>query len=51
MTMDKKMDAGDIISQKSIEIPEDMILDDLYNQMSYLGRDLLLEIGLHDYKG
>lgn len=43
MTMDKKMDAGDIISQKSIEIPEDMILDDLYNKMSYLGRDLLLE--------
>lgn len=43
MTMDKKMDAGDIISQKSIEIPNDMILDDLYNKMSYLGRDLLLE--------
>lgn len=42
MTMDKKMDAGDIISQKTIEIPDDMILDDLYNKMSYLGRDLLL---------
>ena len=43
MTMDKKMDAGDIISQRSIEIPEDMILDELYNKMSYLGKELLLD--------
>ena len=43
MTMDKKMDAGDIISTRSIEIPDDMILDDLYTKMSYLGRDLLLD--------
>lgn len=43
MTMDKKMDAGDIISQRSIDIPDDMILDELYSKMSYLGRDLLLD--------
>lgn len=43
MRMDKKMDAGDIISQKSIKIEENMILDDLYSKMSYLGEELLLE--------
>lgn len=43
MSMSKKMDAGDIISQRSIKIDEDMILDDLYSKMSYLGRDLLLD--------
>lgn len=43
MKMDKKMDAGDIISQKNIKIEEDMILDDLYSKMSYLGKELLLE--------
>lgn len=43
MTMDKKMDAGDIISQRSIEITDDMILDELYQKMSYLGKELLLD--------
>ena len=43
MYMDKKMDAGDIISTRSIEIKEDTILDDLYNEISLLGRDLLIE--------
>lgn len=43
MYMDKKMDAGDMISQKSIQIGENTILDDLYNDISLLGRDLLME--------
>ena len=43
MYMDKKMDAGDIISQKSTPIHEDTTLDELYNRLSYLGRDLLIE--------
>lgn len=43
MYMDKKMDSGDIISQKSIPIEENIILDDLYNKISLLGRDLLIE--------
>ena len=43
MSMDKRMDAGDIISQRSIKIEDDMILDELYSKMSYLGRDLLLD--------
>lgn len=43
MSMDKRMDAGDIISQRTIKIEDDMILDELYGKMSYLGRDLLLD--------
>lgn len=43
MYMDEKMDAGDIISQKSIKIDDNICLDELYKQMSFLGRDLLLE--------
>ena len=43
MYMDKKMDAGDMISQKSTPIEENTILDDLYNRISLLGRDLLME--------
>ena len=43
MDMSSKMDAGDIISQASIDISDDMILGDLYDKMSILGRDLLLE--------
>ena len=43
MYMSSKMDAGDIISQSSIDISDDMILGDLYDKMSILGRDLLLE--------
>lgn len=43
MYMDKKMDAGDMISKRSVEIKEDTILDELYNELSLLGRDLLIE--------
>lgn len=43
MDMSSMMDAGDIISQASIDIDDDMILDTLYEKMSYLGRDLLME--------
>ena len=43
MAMAKKMDAGDIISQRSLEIGEDEILDSLYERMSILGKELLLD--------
>ena len=43
MYMDKKMDSGDIISQKEIVIKDDDTLDTLYEKMSYLGRDLLID--------
>lgn len=43
MYMDKKMDAGDIISQRSLDIGEDEILDSLYQRMSILGKELLLD--------
>lgn len=43
MYMDKKMDSGDIISQKKLPIlPEDN-LDSLYEKMSHLGEVLLME--------
>ena len=43
MYMDKKMDAGDIISQKEVEILDTDNLDSLYNKMSLVGADLLIE--------
>lgn len=43
MYMDKKMDSGDIISQKTISILEDDNLDSLYEKMSHLGASLLIE--------
>lgn len=43
MYMDKKMDAGDIISKKEVEIKESDNLDSLYSKMSLVGADLLLE--------
>ena len=43
MYMDKQMDSGDIISQKEIAILDSDNLDTLYEKMSYLGRDLLME--------
>lgn len=43
MSMSSKMDAGDIISQASLEIGKDEILDSLYERMSYLGKKLLLD--------
>ena len=41
MYMDKKMDAGDIISEEKIPILEDDTLDSLYEKMSVLGERLL----------
>lgn len=43
MYMDKLMDSGDIISQRKIEILDNDNLDSLYQKMSYLGRDLLID--------
>lgn len=43
MSMSLKMDAGDIISQRSLDIGDDEILDSLYSRMSLLGADLLLD--------
>ena len=43
MYMDKKMDAGDIISQRMTIVLEDTILDELYEKLSYIGRDLLMD--------
>lgn len=43
MYMSEKMDAGDIISQRSMVIGDEDILDDVYERMSILGRDLLLD--------
>ena len=43
MYMDKKMDAGDIISERKIKIEDEDNLDSLYEKMSYLGRDLLMD--------
>lgn len=43
MYMDKKMDAGDMISRRSTPIKDDTILDDLYSEISFMGRDLLME--------
>ena len=43
MYMSEKMDAGDIISQRSMVIGDGDILDDVYEKMSFLGRDLLLD--------
>lgn len=43
MYMAKRMDAGDIISQRSIQIDDNMTLDELYNALSVLGRDLLMD--------
>lgn len=41
MYMDRKMDSGDIISQREIEIGPNEKLDELYERMSYLGSELL----------
>lgn len=43
MYMDKKMDAGDIISQRSIEIKNTDNLDSVYSSLSILGSELLIE--------
>ena len=43
MYMDKKMDAGDIISQRSLEIKNTDNLDSIYSNLSVLGSELLIE--------
>lgn len=44
MYMDEKMDAGDIIKERSIPVDDNIILDDLYDKLSFVGRDLLMEV-------
>ena len=43
MYMDKKMDSGDIISQREVEILNEDNLDSLYSKMSEVGANLLIE--------
>lgn len=43
MYMDKKMDAGDIISKKEVEILDSDTLDTLYSKMSIVGSELLID--------
>lgn len=43
MYMEKKMDAGDILSQKSIPITDSDNCGTMFEKLSYLGRDLLIE--------
>lgn len=43
MYMDKRMDAGDIISQRAIPLTNDMNLDIAYEKLAIMGRDLLIE--------
>lgn len=43
MYMEEKMDSGDIINQKSLPILEEDNLDSLYEKMSVLGAELLIE--------
>ena len=43
MYMDKRMDAGDIISQRAIPLTIDMNLDIAYEKLAIIGRDLLIE--------
>ena len=43
MYMEKQMDAGDILSQRSIPILDSDNCGTMFEKLSYLGRDLLLE--------
>ena len=43
MYMDSKMDSGDIISQREVEILDTDNLDSLYNKMSITGSELLID--------
>ncbi|MDD3340925.1 MAG: methionyl-tRNA formyltransferase [Bacilli bacterium] len=43
MYMSKAMDAGDIISQREVEITEEDTASTLHDKLSIVGRDLLLE--------
>lgn len=42
MYMVKKMDAGDVLAQAEIEIPENATTGEMFEQLSILGRDTLL---------
>ncbi len=44
MYMNEKMDEGDIISQKEIEITENDTAETLHNKLSNLGKELLLDV-------
>lgn len=44
MYMDTKMDSGDIISQREVTIKTSDTLDSLYDELSVIGRDLLIEV-------
>lgn len=43
MYMDKTMDTGDIIAQKEIKIKDEDTTEDLFNRLSILGADLLID--------
>ena len=43
MYLNEQMDAGDIITQKEVEIGEDETTGELWNRLSLIGADLLLE--------
>lgn len=43
MYMAKKMDAGDILTQKSVEIANDDTTSDMYNKLEIIGKKLLEE--------
>lgn len=44
MKLVRKMDAGPIISQKEIEIKDDMIFSDLHDELCNIAKPLLLEV-------
>lgn len=51
MYMEKKMDAGDVISQKSLPITRADDVGTLFDRLSILGRDLLMETIPHIIDG
>lgn len=51
MYMAKGMDTGDIIAQKSLKITENDTSEDLFNALSKLGTDLLMDTLPHIFKG
>lgn len=44
MYMEKKMDAGAVLAQRSIPIEEDDDVQSMFDKLSLLGRDLLMEV-------
>jgi methionyl-tRNA formyltransferase len=48
MQMDKGLDTGPILSQRSVPIPEDMTAGELFDHLAQLGADLLIDT-LPDY--